>query len=84
MVRSAPNILRQDDVLEKVKRLHLLLNGAEEVNQLPIEQKCIHDRPLFTKLYSLEDLQHPKQKHTKIMNKEVIRRLVNSCLNCVM
>lgn len=71
LVRSAPNILRREDVLEKVKSLHLLRSGTEEVKQLPTDLKCIHGRPLCTKLYSLEDLPSRAQKRTKI-SKEII------------
>uniref|UniRef100_A0A0P4W468 HMG box domain-containing protein n=1 Tax=Scylla olivacea TaxID=85551 RepID=A0A0P4W468_SCYOL len=71
LVRSAPNIVRREDVLEKVKSLHLLRNGNEEVKQLPINLKCIHGRPLCTKLHSLEDLPSREQKHTKIPNKVI-------------
>ncbi|KAG0728559.1 PMS1 1 [Chionoecetes opilio] len=69
MVRSAPNILKQEDVLEKVKGLQLLLSGAEGGNQLPLDHQCIHGRPLLTKLYSLEELPCPKRKQRKILNK---------------
>lgn len=77
MVRSAPNILRQDDVSEKVKGLHLLLNGDEGVDQLSAEHKCLHGKPLFAKLHSLEKLPPPKlpcptQKFSKILNREVV------------
>lgn len=55
MVRSQPNILKEDEVLEKIKKLHVLKQGAEGKTQHLIELKCIHNKPLFTKLYSLED-----------------------------
>lgn len=56
MVRSQPNILREDEVLDQMQKLHLIQQGGTGVTQQHTEQKCIHGKPLYTKLYSLEDL----------------------------
>ncbi|XP_050718978.1 PMS1 protein homolog 1-like isoform X2 [Eriocheir sinensis] len=63
MVRSQPNILREDEVLDEIKKLHLMQQGDEEVTQQHTEQKCIHGKPLFTKLYSLAELPMPQKAH---------------------
>lgn len=56
MVRSQPNILRKDEVLDQIRKLNLIQQGTEERTGKYTEKKCIHGKPLFTKLYSLEDL----------------------------
>ncbi|XP_045132062.1 PMS1 protein homolog 1-like isoform X2 [Portunus trituberculatus] len=71
LVRSAPNILRQEDVLEKVKSLHLLSSGTKEVEQLPLDLKCIHGKPVFTRLHSLPDLPSLEQEHSNIPTKVI-------------
>lgn len=63
MVRSQPNILREDEVLDKIKKLHLMQQGAEGIGQQVNEQKCFHGKPLFTKLYSLAELPVPQRAH---------------------
>lgn len=55
MVRSQPNIISEDEVLDKLKKLHLI-QGAGGVTQHLTEQKCFHGKPILTKLHSLEDL----------------------------
>lgn len=62
MVRSQPNILREDEVIDKLKKLNLMQG---EVIQENTEQKCFHGKPLFTKLYSLEDMAMSQTSHPK-------------------
>ena len=56
MVRSQPNILEEDKVIDKVRKLRSLYPCPEGETQELTDMKCIHGKPLFTKLYPRDDL----------------------------
>lgn len=61
MVRSQPNILEEDKVIDKVRKLLSLYPCPEGKTQELTDMKCIHGKPLFTTLYPRDDLPMPLQ-----------------------
>ncbi|XP_068246683.1 PMS1 protein homolog 1-like [Palaemon carinicauda] len=57
MVRSGFRELRADDIEEKLRTWKEIHNSLQDrVRDVWNEGKCLHDKPIFTSLYSLDDL----------------------------
>ncbi|XP_045606865.1 PMS1 protein homolog 1 isoform X2 [Procambarus clarkii] len=64
IIRSGPNLARREDVLERLEKLHVIKDSFDDSNRWSWQQqKCIHEKPIFTPLYSLDDLPQSQSQH---------------------
>lgn len=58
MIRSGPNLTKREDVSEKLKQWQKM-QGIEGESVCPsnwTKQKCLHNKLIFTPVYSLDDI----------------------------
>ncbi|KAK4323866.1 hypothetical protein Pmani_005503 [Petrolisthes manimaculis] len=64
MIRSGPNIVQRDDVLEKLRKWRDIRQNLEGQDDLLWEKEtCIHNKPMLTQLYCLDSLPQSQSQH---------------------
>ncbi|KAK3885699.1 hypothetical protein Pcinc_010087 [Petrolisthes cinctipes] len=64
MIRSGPNIVQRDDVLEKLRKWRDIRQNLEGQDNLLWEKEtCIHNKPMLTQLYCLDSLPQSQSQH---------------------